>query len=75
MTLPFWSTVAAEVFELDHATDLSLAFVGDTVAVSVWDCPVVKLREVEESFIDYTLITVTVTVQLACTPEPSLAFA
>ena len=75
VTLPFWSTVAAAVFELDHSIVLLSAFDGDTVAVSVFVCPLFRLIDVEESLIDDTLIPVTVTAQLACAPEPSFAFA
>ena len=73
--LPYWSTVATDVLELDHSTDLLSEFEGDIVAVSVFVCPLFRLIDVEESLIDDTLIPVTVTAQLACAPEPSFAFA
>ena len=74
VTLPFWSTVATEVFVELHVTLLSLAVLGVMVAVSVSLPPSFKLSDV---LFNVTTVTYcfTVTEQVAFLPLPSLAVA
>ena len=75
VTLPLLSTVAMLVLLDDHVTVLSVALSGETVAVSV---PVeLTKRASVGALLMVTLVTgiMTVTVQVAVTPLPSLAVA
>ena len=45
VTLPLWSTVATDVLSEDQVTDLSLASLGEIVAVNVTVCPSLSVTE------------------------------
>ena len=45
VTLPLWSTVATDVLSEDQVTDLSLALLGEIVAVNVTVCPSLSVTE------------------------------
>ena len=71
VTSPFWSTVATEVSLDDQVTVLSLAVLGEIVAVNCSWAPSAKDSEVLFSVIPVTAV-VTVTVQEEVFPFSAL---
>jgi hypothetical protein len=72
VTVPFESTIATPVLELDQVTFLFVAFEGDTVAVRVSVPPINRVSEVLFKLTPDTEIGITVTVQEAVFPPSSV---
>ena len=72
VTFPFESTVAMLVFELDQVHALSVAFEGETVAVSVSVSPIINERVVLFRLMPVTEIGLTVTMHEAFLPPSSV---